>query len=84
VKSERTAVQGSPVTSRAPATIPRQPEAAHARLLLTVEEAAATIGVGRSLMYELIATGDIQTVRVGRLRRISPDAPREYIAQLSS
>jgi excisionase family DNA binding protein len=53
-------------------------------LLLTVEEAAATIGIGRSLMYELIATGDIQTVRVGRLRRISPEALREYVAQLSA
>jgi excisionase family DNA binding protein len=83
VKTQRTAAPGRPDRSRAPGAIPRQPEPPHARLLLTVEEAAATIGIGRSLMYELIATGDIRTVRVGRLRRISPEALREYIAQLS-
>ena len=84
MKSQRAAARDRAGVSRATAAIPRQPEPPHARLLLTVEEAAATIGVGRSLMYELIATGEIQTVRVGRLRRISPEALREYVAQLSA
>ena len=52
------------------------------RMLLTVEEAATAIGVGRSLMYELIATGAIETVRVGRLRRIRPAALRAYVDSL--
>jgi len=52
------------------------------RMLLTVDEAAQVICVGRSLMYELIARGAIKTVRVGRLRRIRPDALAEYIASL--
>jgi excisionase family DNA binding protein len=52
------------------------------RLLLTVEEAGAALGVGRSLMYELIARGDIQAVRLGRLRRIRPEALQDYVSSL--
>jgi excisionase family DNA binding protein len=53
------------------------------RMLLTVEEAAAALGVGRSFMFELIAAGQIETVRVGRLRRIRPEALRHYVDSLS-
>lgn len=53
------------------------------RMLLTVEEAAAAIGVGRSLMFELIAAGHIETVRVGRLRRVRPEQLRSYVESLS-
>jgi excisionase family DNA binding protein len=52
------------------------------RMLLTVEEAAERLGVGRSTMYQLIANGLLETVRVGRLRRIEPDALASYIAGL--
>jgi excisionase family DNA binding protein len=52
------------------------------RMLLTVDEAARVICIGRSLMYELIAQGAIKTVRVGRLRRIRPEALAEYVASL--
>jgi excisionase family DNA binding protein len=34
-------------------------------------------------MYELIAAGAVQTVRVGRLRRVRPEALRDYIASLA-
>ena len=40
------------------------------KLLLTVTEAAALLGIGRTLMYELIGAGAIQSVTVGRLRRL--------------
>ena len=33
-------------------------------------------------MYQLIAAGRIDTIRVGRLRRIEPDALATYIARL--
>ena len=41
------------------------------KLLLKVSEAAQMIGVSRSLMYELIAAGAVQSVRLqdGRLVR---------------
>jgi excisionase family DNA binding protein len=67
---------------RRPATQPRQ--VAVDRVLLTVEEAATAIGVSRSLMFELIAAGEIETVRIGRLRRVRPDALLEYVAALPS
>jgi excisionase family DNA binding protein len=52
-------------------------------MLLTAEEAADVLCVGRSLMYELIARGAIRTVRIGRLRRIRPEALAEYVGSLS-
>jgi excisionase family DNA binding protein len=52
------------------------------RMLLTVEEAAAVLGVGRSLMFELIAAGEVATVRVGRLRRVRPEDLRSYVDRL--
>ncbi|MGQ0467990.1 MAG: excisionase family DNA-binding protein [Sporichthyaceae bacterium] len=51
-------------------------------MLLTVEEAAAALGIGRSLMFELIAKGDVDTVRVGRLRRVRPEQLRAYVQSL--
>ncbi|MGQ0842977.1 MAG: excisionase family DNA-binding protein [Sporichthyaceae bacterium] len=54
------------------------------RMLLTVEEAAAVLGIGRSLMFELIGNGVVDTVRVGRLRRIRPDALRAYVDSLAA
>jgi excisionase family DNA binding protein len=47
---------------------------------LTVEEAARRIGVGRTTMYALIAAGEVQSVQIGRLRRIPAQALNDYIA----
>lgn len=52
------------------------------RLLLTVEEAARCIGIGRSLMYELIAAGDLATVQIGRLRRVRPEDLSGFVSGL--
>jgi excisionase family DNA binding protein len=52
------------------------------RMLLTVEEAADRLGIGRSTMYQLIAGGLVDTVRVGRLRRVEPEALAAYVARL--
>ena len=40
------------------------------RLLLRIEEAANRLGIGRSLMYRLVLSGQVQSVPLGRLRRI--------------
>ena len=50
------------------------------RLLLSVEEADERLGIGRSLMYELIRSGQVASIRVGRLRRIAPEALCSYVA----
>jgi excisionase family DNA binding protein len=49
------------------------------RLLLTVSEAAQRLGIGRSLLYELLTEGKIESIHVGRLRRIPPEALAAYI-----
>lgn len=52
------------------------------RLLLTVEEAAEQLGIGRTLMYTLVKQGAIESVQIGRLRRIPADALPRYLTQL--
>ncbi len=40
-----------------------------ARLLLTVPEAAAELGVSRAFLYRMVASGDIVSFKLGRARR---------------
>ena len=54
------------------------------RLLLTVEEAAERIGICRSNMFKLIRQGDVKSVQVGRLRRVTPAALEDYVKRLSA
>jgi excisionase family DNA binding protein len=54
------------------------------RLLLTVEEAAQRLGICRSNMFKLVRTGDVESVQIGRLRRITPSALEDYVNSLSS
>jgi len=49
------------------------------RLLLTVSEAARRLGIGRSLMYELLANDEVESIHVGRLRRIPAVALVAYV-----
>jgi excisionase family DNA binding protein len=53
------------------------------RLLLTVEEAAERIGICRSNMFKLIRQGDVESVKVGRLRRVTPAALEDFVKRLS-
>jgi len=40
-------------------------------LLLTVPQTAERLGLGRSTVYEFIRSGELPSLRVGRLRRIT-------------
>ncbi|MET9043870.1 excisionase family DNA-binding protein [Streptomyces sp. NPDC004362] len=51
-------------------------------LLLTVEEAARRLGIGRTTCFALIASGELESVKVGSLRRIPADALAMYVARL--
>jgi excisionase family DNA binding protein len=51
------------------------------RLLLTVVEAARRLEISRSLLYELMARDEIQSIRVGRLRRVPTEALSDYISR---
>ncbi|MDN5914645.1 MAG: helix-turn-helix domain-containing protein [Pseudonocardia sp.] len=52
------------------------------RIVLTIEEAAECLGVGRTLMYALVTAGEVESVRIGRLRRIPTDALDRYVSEL--
>ena len=52
------------------------------RLVLTVEEAAERLGIGRTMMYALITAGDVESVRIGRLRRVPADALDAFVSRL--
>lgn len=41
---------------------------------MTVEEATERFGIGRTLMYALVKSGAVESVCIGRLRRIPEDA----------
>ena len=53
------------------------------RLLLTVEEAADCLCVGRTFMFDLIRSGAVPSVRIGKLRRVRPEDLDRYVASLS-
>ncbi|PRY17630.1 helix-turn-helix domain-containing protein [Pseudosporangium ferrugineum] len=52
------------------------------RLVLTIEQAARRLGIGRTLMYSLVMNGDIESVTIGRLRRIPVECLTEYVTKL--
>ncbi len=56
--------------------------AAVVRIVLTVEEAADRLGIGRTLMYSLVASGEVESVQIGRLRRIPADALVDFVERL--
>jgi excisionase family DNA binding protein len=54
------------------------------RLLVSVEEAAELLGIGRSTLYDLLRVDAVASVHIGRSRRIPVDALQEYIRQLQA
>jgi excisionase family DNA binding protein len=52
------------------------------RVLLTAEEAAERLGIGRTFMFKLIRTGEIESVQIGRLRRIPASEIQNYADRL--
>ncbi|MFC9685074.1 excisionase family DNA-binding protein [Streptomyces sp. NPDC056948] len=51
-------------------------------VLLTVEEAARRLRIGRTTCFRLVLAGEIESVTVGRLRRVPADALPAYVAKL--
>ncbi|WP_162242698.1 excisionase family DNA-binding protein [Cellulomonas sp. Leaf395] len=54
------------------------------RLLLTVAEAAARLGIGRTFMYQLLAAGEVASVHVGRLHKGPVSALTDYVERSSA
>jgi excisionase family DNA binding protein len=53
-------------------------------VLLRPEEVAKTLAIGRTAVFELIRTGELRSVKIGKSRRIPADAVVEYVAGLSA
>jgi excisionase family DNA binding protein len=54
------------------------------RLLLRPEEVAKALCVGRTRVFELIRTGELRSVKIGKSRRIPTDAVTEYLSGLGA
>ena len=51
-------------------------------LLYTIPEAAAALRISRTKLYELLDSGDVESVYIGRSRKIPAEALRIYIDSL--
>ena len=54
------------------------------KVLLTPVEAATVLGIGRSKMYQLLKSGDLDSVRIGSCRRIPLRAVHTFVAALAA
>ena len=52
------------------------------KVLLTPENAAEVLSVGRTTVYQLMATGALRSVRIGKCRRVPMSAVVELVEQL--
>lgn len=52
------------------------------KLLLTPVEAAKALGIGRSKLYELLQTGQLNSVRIGACRRVPAEALTAFLQTL--
>lgn len=66
------------------ATVPLPPAGDGERrpLLLTVDEAAHMLRIGRTVVYQLIQEGEIRSVKIGRNRRVVATSIGEYVSRL--
>ncbi len=51
------------------------------KLLLKVMEAGEMLGVGRSRMYEMLYTGEIPSIRIGKSYRIPLKSLNQWVEQ---
>ena len=54
------------------------------QLLLTAEQAAATLAICRTKVYDLLRKGELESVQIGTSRRIPYEALTDYVRRLRS
>ena len=72
-------VEHTPMAEDVPSRTPEIPIR-----LLTIREAARVLGVGRTTVYELIASDELEVVHIGRSARIPTAAIDNFIDRLRS
>ena len=50
----------------------------------TVEQVAEMLHIGRDTVYYLLRTGQLRSIKIGKLRRITSQHVGEFIASLES
>ena len=56
----------------------------HEERLLTIEQAAERLKIGRTFAYGLIQRGELLSVKLGRARRVPVQAVDAYIERLTT
>lgn len=51
------------------------------KVLLSVDEAAAALSMGRTFVYELLTRGEIVSIKIGRRRRIPVSALQAFVTR---
>ena len=51
------------------------------KLLLTIDEAAIAMNLGRTVLYGLVMRNEVASIKLGRSRRIPMVALQEYVRQ---
>jgi excisionase family DNA binding protein len=51
------------------------------KVLLSVEEAASVMSLGRSFVYNLVMRREIASIKVGRMRRIPVIALQDFVSR---
>ena len=67
---------GEPSEQERPVAVPER------LLLLRREDAAERLGIARSSLYQLVMAGEVESVLVGRLRRVPVGALEDFVARL--
>ena len=60
----------------------KEAEPTTARLVYTIAEAAAALRISRTKLYELMTAGEIESVHIGRSRKIPADTLDAYLNAL--
>jgi excisionase family DNA binding protein len=79
---EPTGPSGEEAHAGAVAALSGPPNDGVPRLLLKPEEAAIALGLSRSTLYELLAAGAIESVHIGKSRRVPVAALERYVERL--
>jgi excisionase family DNA binding protein len=77
-------LRDSTTGTRSTLSVPRDHPETDQKLLLTVEEAARRLSIGRPKMYELVMHGEVVSIKMGASRRIPVQALEDYVRRLSA
>lgn len=69
----------SPIAAGLPSIVGSEISSSSTCLLLTVPEAADVLRMSRSSLYKLLATQDLPSIKVGRMRRIPLQGLKEWL-----